>query len=81
MNDFTVSPDLLIQYVNKMIEEAVPEWATAAVVPAEELGVIDFSSNAANDTNQLSDAQTQILDISGGGMLLNTSKIIFNLFK
>lgn len=74
-DDFQITPDILLRYMQKMLDEAIPANVAGAVIPGDELGVIDFSNNAANDTNQLQNAQNQILDISGAGMLLNTSKI------
>lgn len=75
-DDFEVSPNLAIKYFNRILDEAIPDYVAGAVVPGtDDLGVIDFSDSADSDTNRVENAQTTILNTSGGGMILNTSKI------
>jgi hypothetical protein len=74
-DDFEISPDLMLRYFDRMVEEALPDYVSAAPIPGDKLDYIDFSDNAANDTNRVSKATAALLDISGGGMILNTSRI------
>lgn len=74
-DNFSVSIDLAIQYFNRLLNEALPEYAAGAVIPGDELKVIDFSNSADTDTNRVQNSQDTILNTSGGGMVLNTSRI------
>lgn len=74
-DEFKVNPDTLLEYFNKFLNEALPEYVSGAVIPGEGLKTIEFDDNAANDTNKIENSQTTILNTSGGGMVLNTSKI------
>jgi len=74
-DDFEISPDLMLEYFNKMLDQALPDYVSAAMVPGNKLDYIDFSDNAAKDTDRVQEASTTILNTSGGGMVLNTSKI------
>ena len=75
-DDFEISPDLAVNYFNKMLNEALPDYVAGAIVPgSDDLGVVGFNDSADTDTNRVENAQTTILNTSGGGMILNTSKI------
>lgn len=75
-DDFELSPNLAIEYFNRMLAEALPDYVAGSVIPGtDDLGVIDFSDSADTDTDRVENAQTTILNTSGGGMVLNTSKI------
>lgn len=74
-NQWKITPDTLLEYFYSFMAEALPDYTSAAVIPGEELKVIDFNNNAAEDNNRVSKSQTTILDTSGGGMVLNTSRI------
>lgn len=75
MDEFKVNPDTAIEYFNRLLQDALPEYISGAVIPGDSLKTIEFDDNAANDTNRIENAQTTILNTSGGGMVLNTSKI------
>lgn len=77
-DDWAITPEIMLEYFSKLLDEALPEYAAGAVVPGDELGVIDFSDNAKNDTDRVEQAATTVLNTSGGGMVLNTSKITTN---
>ena len=74
-DDFEVSPDLMLKYFDRMVDEALPDYVAAAPVPGDGLDYIDFSEDASTDTDRLEQAASTILNTSGGGMVLNTSKI------
>lgn len=73
-NDFKFSPELYINYFQRLINEALPDYVGAALVPGE-LKSISFSDTSkANDTNRIADA-TKTLFNSSGGSILNGATI------
>lgn len=75
-DDFEVSPDVAIEYLNRMIDaEAIPDGAAAAVIPGDELKTIDFSKTVDSDTNSVEKASNQILQTAGGGAVINSNNI------
>ena len=75
-DDFEVTPDISIEYFNRMIDNAViPDGVGAAVIPGDELKTIDFSKTVDSDTNSVEKASNQLLQTSGGGAVLNSSSI------
>lgn len=76
-DDWAISPDMIIEYYKKMAE-ILPEYVAAIPMPGELTtnNVIDFSTTAADkDIDRLSTSQDTIFSISGGGAVLNSSKI------
>lgn len=76
-DDYEVSPDVAVEYFNRMVEEALPSYASAAIVPgSEDLGVIDFSSSdKTNETNKVLKATKSVLNTSGGAQILNSAEV------
>jgi len=78
-DDFEVTPDLALQYFNKMVEEALPANISAAAIPGDELKVIDFSNNTTQEIDRVEQSQSQILGSTGGaGALLDAQRAINN---
>ena len=76
VDDWCVSPDIMVKYLNKLINSGLPEdYTTAAIVPGKELKMLDFSSDASTDVNRVSKATQTLLDTAGGGELLMGSNI------
>lgn len=76
VDDWMVSPDLVLDYFNRMLESgAIPDYTSSAVIPGKELKTISFDNDAATDVNRLQKATTEILDTSGGSELLMGSNI------
>ena len=76
VDDWCVSPDIMVKYLNKLIDSGLPEdYVTAALVPGKELKMLDFSSDAATDVNRENKAIQTVLDTAGGGELLMGSNI------
>lgn len=75
VDQWKITPETVLEYFYTFMAEALPEYVSATVIPGDELKVIDFNDNAAEDTNRVEKAQTTVLDTSGGGMVLNTSRI------
>lgn len=75
-DEFEINPATAKPYFDKLIEEEViPDNVSAAMVPGDELKVIDFSRNADTDTTSVEKATNQVLQTAGGGAVLNSSKI------
>lgn len=75
-DDFEVSPKLLLKYFDRLVDEALPDYVSAAPVPGDGLEVIDFSDSAADkDVDRYEQSQNTILATSGGGAVLNASNI------
>lgn len=75
IDDWGVDPSLVVQYFNKMVDEALPDYTSAAIVPTD-VEVIEFNSNDTTaDTNRTNKALKNILDSSGGGEILLSSNI------
>lgn len=74
-DDFEISPDLSLKYFDKLLNEALPDYVSAAPIPGDELGVIDFADNAASDVDRVEQSQSQILATAGGGAVLNANNI------
>lgn len=76
VDDWLVSPDILLDYFNRMLEsDAIPDYTSTAVIPGEELKTISFDTDATTDVNRLQKAMSNLLDTSGGGELLLGSNI------
>lgn len=74
MDDWEISPDLVISYFNKMISEALPDYVSAAVVPGD-LETIDFDNDNATDTRKVATATETVLNTAGGAEILNGATI------
>lgn len=74
-DDFEVTPDITLDYFNRLLETGLPPYVAGAVIPGDELKVIDFSNSVDNDVNRVEKASNQILSTGGGGAILNSSQI------
>lgn len=76
-DDYEVSPQVAVEYANRLIEEALPDYASFGIVPGtDDLGVIDFSnSDKASETNKVLKATKAVLNTSGGAQILNSAEI------
>ena len=75
-DDFEISPDLMYEYFVKMVDNALPDYASSAMVPGGGLEVVDFSTTSADkDVDRYEQSQNTILSTAGGGAILNASKI------
>ena len=78
-DDFEVTPDLALDYFNRMVEDALPKNVSAAPIPGDELKVIDFSNDTTKDIDRVEQSQSQILGSAGGaGALLDAQRAINN---
>lgn len=72
VDDFAVDLDLSTQFYNKIVG-ALPPNVAAALGPFD-IDTIDFTNNAAEDTNIISDAYQNLVE-ANGDIICNTSKI------
>lgn len=74
-NDFKVDPEqVTIPYWNRMTSEALPDYASHALVPGK-LNKMTFSDDQASDVNKIEKATENILNTAGGAQVLNSSTI------
>ena len=74
-DDWKVDPDIVIKYFNRMLEEALPEYATGAIIPGK-LNTISFNeTDPASDTNKVEKATETVLNTAGGAEVLNGATI------
>lgn len=74
IDDWKVDPELAIKYFNRMLNEALPSYTSAAIVPGK-LQTINFDDNDTNDVNRVSNATKNILNSGGGGQVLNSTEL------
>lgn len=73
-DEWKVDPTLMIEYFNRMIQEALPDYISAAIVPGK-LDSINFDSSKVNDTNKISKATETLFNSAGGAQILNSASI------
>lgn len=75
VDDWAIDPSIVVDYFNKMVDEALPDYASAAIVPTD-VDVVEFNTNDTTaDINRTNKATKNILDSSGGGEILLSSNI------
>ena len=75
-NEWAIDLDLLAEYFDRMITEALPDYTSAALVPSDDdLGVISFDSDQATDTTKVSKSTATVLQTAGGAEVLDGSNI------
>lgn len=75
VNDFKVDPEqVTIPYWNRMTSEALPDYASYALIPGK-LNKMTFSDDQASDVNKLEKATENILNTAGGAQVLNSSTV------
>lgn len=73
-DDFEVSPDIAKDYFSSLLN-AIPDNVAGAMVPGDELKVIDFDNTNDKEVNSVEVASNQILQTAGGGAVINSSRI------
>lgn len=74
VDDFKIDPQLANQYFSKMVNDALPDYTAAALVPGK-LNTISFDDDATTQTNNYQNAQGSILDTAGAAQVLQGSAI------
>ncbi len=73
-DDWKISPDIVIEYFNRMINEALPDYTSAAIIPGK-IDQISFNNDKATDTNKIAKSTETLFNTSGGAQILNSSTI------
>jgi len=74
-DEWKVDPSIMIEYFNRMINEALPDYISAAIVPGK-LETVSFTdTQKANDTTKIAKATETVLNTAGGAEILNGSTI------
>lgn len=75
-DDWQVTPDLALEYFNKMVNAALPDYVTAVPILGDGLDSLDFSKTASDtEIDRVKNAQNNILNVSGGGAVLSANNI------
>lgn len=74
-DEWKVDPDLMIEYFNRMINEALPDYVSAAIVPGKLQAIKFDDSDKTKDTNKISKGTEALFNSSGGAQILNSSTI------
>lgn len=76
-DEFKVSPAMMVEYLN-VLNELLPVYTASALVPGgiKNENVIDFSTTSADqDIDRIENNQKNLLNTSGGGVLLGSSNV------
>lgn len=73
-NDWKVDPKLAIPYWDRMVNDALPDYVSSAIVPGK-LNTISFQDNQDTEVNRVENATKTVLNTSGGSQVLNSSTI------
>ena len=74
VDDFEVNPKTSEQYFQRLINEALPSYVTAAMIPGE-IQAISFEDQTSSDTNKISESTKAVLNTAGGAEILNGETI------
>ena len=74
-DDFEVTPDIIMEYFDRLLQTGLPPYVAGAVIPGDELKTVDFSNSVDNDVSRVQKAQDQVLATAGGGAVLNSAQI------
>lgn len=74
VNDWKIEPRLASEYFNKMINDALPPYISAAMVPGK-LNEVSFNNDKATDTTKVAKATETVLNTAGGAEVLNGGTI------
>lgn len=75
-DDWQITPDLALDYFNKMTKEALPDYVSAVPILGDGLDTVDFTKTSTDaEVDRLKNAQNNILNVSGGGAVLSSNNI------
>ena len=76
-DEWSVNPAIVVEYFNRLINDALPDYMSAAIIPGnDDLGVIDFSNNDKTaESNKVLKATKSLLNTAGGAQILNSADI------
>ena len=73
-DDWKVDPALVVDYFNRMINEALPDYISAAIIPGK-LESVSFESNKADEVNKISKNTAALFASAGGSQVLSAANI------
>lgn len=73
-DDWKVSPALVAQYYNKIVNGGVPDYTSAVISPVP-IHEISFDNDASSDTTKVQKATESVLNTSGGAQILNAATV------
>lgn len=74
-DDWKIDPSIVIEYFNRMINEALPDYISAAIVPGKLESISFDSSDKSNDVSKISKSTEALFNSSGGSQILNSSTV------
>lgn len=74
INDWKINPEVVTDYFDKMVADALPDYISAAIVPGK-LNEISFPDDQTADTSKIAKATEAVLNTAGGAEILNGSTI------
>ena len=74
VDDWKIDPSLASEYFNKMINDALPPYISAAMVPGK-LNEISFDTDKTADTTKVAKATETVLNTAGGAEVLTGGTI------
>lgn len=75
MNDWKIDPDIVSLYFNRMIEEAIPDYVSAAIVPGKVNSISYNGNDTASDINKIQNSTKAVFNSGGGAQVLNGATI------
>lgn len=73
-NDWKISPQIYMEYFNRMLSDCLPDYISAAIVPGK-INEVSFPSDAASDTSKVAESTATLFNTSGGSQILNSKTI------
>lgn len=74
-NDFAVDIDVAIEYYNKIVNEILPDYTNAVILPGLDVDDISFDSTKVNDVTKVENATKAVFNSAGGGQVLHNANI------
>ena len=74
INDWKINPEVVTDYFDRMVADALPDYISAAIVPGK-LNEISFPDDQTADTSKIAKATEAVLNTAGGAEILNGSTI------
>lgn len=75
MNDWKVDPQIMVNYFNRMISDALPDYVTAALVPGELKAIKFDESDKAKDTNKVVSSTNALFTSACGAQILGSTDL------
>lgn len=75
-DDWEITPDLALEYFEKAKKGGLPDYVSAIPILGDGLDIIDFSKSSADtQADRLKNAQSNVMNVSGGGAVLSANNI------